>query len=223
MLYPPADVSSLPRVARSAKAGRKALKHDDLSTQSSLPRRRLHAPSPPHVLTALLTRSPTRRPHSLRPSGRPTATIPAGCASLPLTELTPANVGDLKVAWCNHMRPAPPPARPPTPPPNSGTRARPWLWIRGQRRHTAGDRRGHVHRHSIRPRGRTRLEYGQGAVGVPGALRLHRHLAESSTGPATTQRRRHRSFSERVTAASSPFTPELVSRTRASATVASSA
>src|SRR5688572_15651658 len=36
----------------------------------------------------------------------------------PLTQITPANVGQLQVAWVYHMRPAPPPVAPgaPTPP-----------------------------------------------------------------------------------------------------------
>ncbi len=32
--------------------------------------------------------------------------MPAGCGSRPLTQITPANVGQLQVAWVYHMRPA---------------------------------------------------------------------------------------------------------------------
>ncbi len=45
---------------------------------------------------------------------------PGGMRFSPLTELTPANVGELKVAWVYHMRPAPPPGGTPTPPPTAG-------------------------------------------------------------------------------------------------------
>jgi quinoprotein glucose dehydrogenase len=45
---------------------------------------------------------------------------PGGMRFSPLTELTPANVGELQVAWTYHMRPAPPPGGAAAPPPPSG-------------------------------------------------------------------------------------------------------
>src|SRR5687767_13785446 len=41
---------------------------------------------------------------------------PGGNRFSPLTQLTPANVGQLEVAWEYHMRPTPPPGTPPPPP-----------------------------------------------------------------------------------------------------------
>jgi quinoprotein glucose dehydrogenase len=45
---------------------------------------------------------------------------PGGNRFSPLTQLTPANVGQLEVAWEYHMRPAPPPGAPTPPPPTAG-------------------------------------------------------------------------------------------------------
>ena len=45
---------------------------------------------------------------------------PGGMRFSPLTELTPANVAELKVAWTYHMRPAPPPGGAPAPPTPAG-------------------------------------------------------------------------------------------------------
>src|SRR5262245_29284008 len=45
---------------------------------------------------------------------------PGGMRFSPLTELSPANVAELKVAWTYHMRPAPPPGATPAPPPTAG-------------------------------------------------------------------------------------------------------
>jgi quinoprotein glucose dehydrogenase len=49
---------------------------------------------------------------------------PGGMRFSPLTELTPGNVGDLKVAWVYHMRPAPPPGATPAAPPTGRGRGR---------------------------------------------------------------------------------------------------
>jgi quinoprotein glucose dehydrogenase len=45
---------------------------------------------------------------------------PGGKRFSPLTQLTPATVGQLEVAWEYHMRPTPPPGTPPPPPPTPG-------------------------------------------------------------------------------------------------------
>jgi quinoprotein glucose dehydrogenase len=45
---------------------------------------------------------------------------PGGMRFSPLTQLTPANVAKLEVAWVYHMRPAAPPAAPPTATPPAG-------------------------------------------------------------------------------------------------------
>ena len=147
---------------------------------------------------------------------------PGGKRFSPLTQLTPANVGQLEVAWVYHMRPdaAPRHAHPPP------TRRRPGrgrgrgIRLRGQRDDAARDRRRDVHHQSVRPRRRARLDDRQGGVGVPGAVRRAVDAWRRVLGRRREDARR-RSSSARATAACSRSTRRPASRTTRSATTAS--
>ena len=146
---------------------------------------------------------------------------PGGKRFSPLTQMTPANVGQLEVAWVYHMRPAPPPGTPAAATRGAGPRPRTRVRLRGQRDDAARHRRRHVHHQSIRPRRRARLDHRQGDVGVPGAVRRavdarRRVLARRRARP------RRRSSSARATASCSRSTRRPASRTTRSATTASS-
>ena len=93
---------------------------------------------------------------------------PGGNRFSPLTQLTPANVGDLEVAWECRVRPTPPPGTPAPPPATPG---------RGRGRGSGFAVSGTTPLMAdglmylttpYRPRGRARARDGQGGVGLRG-------------------------------------------------------
>ena len=156
----------------------------------------------------------------------------------PLTEITPANVAGLEVAWVYHMRPAQPDGRaagPAATPARRAGRRRGAAGLRprpraGQRRlrifREPGDaarrRRRDVFVDAVLPRRRARLVDGQGDLGVPVADGKPVDTRRRVPGPATARRRR-KSCSARATRSSIRSTRRPASPTRHSATRASSA
>ena len=98
---------------------------------------------------------------------------PGGKRFSPLTQLTPANVGQLEVAWVYHMRPAPatPRAATAADAAGAGTRPRQRIRLRRQRDDADRHRRRDVHHLAVRPRRGARFVDRQGALGLPGAVR----------------------------------------------------
>ncbi len=157
---------------------------------------------------------------------------PGGMRFSPLTQITPANVGQLQVAWVYHMKPA----ASPTGCRRTGAAAH----AVGDARPPPGRGRGRGGRASRRAKSRRssstarciiatpysrvvarRPDHRQGSSGPSSCRPAIRRRAASSTGPAT-RRRRRRSSSARATASCTRSTRRPASRTRPSATRASS-
>ena len=136
---------------------------------------------------------------------------PGGMRFSPLTQITPANVGQLKVAWVYHMRPAGAVA-----PPGGGGRRTPAGETpdgapggRGRGRGGSGFRPSEVTPLVIdgimylsTPYSRVvaaRADHRERNLGLPTPYRQLLRRAASNTGPAT-RRRRRRSSSVRATA-----------------------
>ena len=150
---------------------------------------------------------------------------PGGMRFSPLTQITPANVSQLQVAWVYHMRPAQPPAAaagPGAAAPATGARARPRrLGLCRERDHAHRRQRRDVHLDALWPRRGARPDNGQRGLGLSAAggqsLDARRRVLARRRAV-----RRRRSSLPPATAGSSPSTRRPACQPRPSATRAAS-
>ena len=150
----------------------------------------------------------------------------------PLTEITPANVGQLQVAWTYHMKPpaAAPPAAAPAgagagvidaPPAAAGRgRGRGGSLLSSSETTPIVVERHDVHRHAVRPRRRARSDDRQGDLGVStrrrAALDARRRVLARRRGDAGADRLRHQQRPSSTRSTRRPASPTRPSATRAS-------
>ena len=190
----------------------------------TIQRRRLGAAAAVVLAAVVATYAQSSAPAPIASKEWPTyGHDPGGMRFSPLTQITPANVGQLQVAWVYHMKPARPRRRRR----DAGAaragrgRGRGGSGFASSEVDAARHRRRDVHRHAVLPRRRARPDDGQGALGFRAAVGqsvdARRRVLAGRRADAAADRLRHR-----ATASCTRSTRRPASRTRRSATRASS-